>query len=117
AIAGPVLRDARDAASEVREAEHALLDAASAADETPAATVARLESRMYLGSQLLRDLDAMSMAHALEVRVPFVDHELASRVWPGLGRHPGLMRGKRLLPGTLARPVPAAALTHPNPGF
>ena len=117
AIAGPALRDARDAASDVREAEHALLDASSDSDDTPAATVARLESRMYLGSQLLRDLDAMSMAHALEVRVPFVDHELASRVWPGLGRHPEMMRGKHLLHDTLERPLPAAIVNHPKQGF
>ncbi len=116
AIAGPALRDAGDAAIEVREVEHALLDASSS-DETPAASVARLESRMYLGSQLLRDLDAMSMAHALEVRVPFVDHELASRVWPGLGHHPELMRGKRLLHDTLERPLPAAIVNHPKQGF
>jgi Asparagine synthase. len=50
--------------------------------------VARLETRVYLGSQLLRDLDAMSMAHSLEVRVPFVDHELLGEVWPDLGSIP-----------------------------
>lgn len=32
----------------------------------------------YLQSVLLRDTDQMSMAHALEVRVPFLDHELVS---------------------------------------
>src|SRR5262249_28305712 len=30
----------------------------------------------YLENVLLRDTDQMSMAHALEVRVPFLDHEL-----------------------------------------
>ena len=119
AIAGPALLDVRgrDAASEVRDVEHALLDAPSSSGETSAATVARLESRMYLGSQLLRDLDAMSMAHALEVRVPFVDHELVSHVWPGLGHHPELMRGKRLLHDTLERPLPAEIVHHPKQGF
>ena len=43
---------------------------------SPEGNVARLETRIYLGSQLLRDLDVMSMAHGLEVRVPFVDHVL-----------------------------------------
>ncbi len=31
----------------------------------------------YTRNQLLRDIDAASMAHALEVRVPLLDHELA----------------------------------------
>ena len=119
AIAGPALRDARwrEAVDEVRDAEHTLLDASSSDREAPAATVARLETRMYLGSQLLRDLDVMSMAHALEVRVPFVDHELIARVWPGLGQHPDLMRGKRLLHDTLERPLPGAIVNHPKQGF
>jgi asparagine synthase (glutamine-hydrolysing) len=119
AIAGPALLDGhwREAVGEVREVEHTLLDSLTASDEAPAATVARLETRMYLGSQLLRDLDVMSMAHALEVRVPFVDHELISHIWPGLGRHPELMRGKRLLHDTLERPLPDAVVTHPKQGF
>jgi asparagine synthase (glutamine-hydrolysing) len=79
--------------------------------------VARLETRMYLRSQLLRDIDAMSMAHALEVRVPFVDHELLGAVWPDLGAHPGLMANKRLLHETLAQPLPPAAVNRPKQGF
>jgi asparagine synthase (glutamine-hydrolysing) len=118
AMAGPALRDAdwRDATETLRETERALLDSLSR-DETPAAAVARLESRMYLGSQLLRDLDVMSMAHALEVRVPFVDHELISRVWPWLGAHPSLIRGKRLLHEALERPLPNDVVRHPKQGF
>jgi asparagine synthase (glutamine-hydrolysing) len=119
ALAGPALRGAewRAAADEVRAAERVLLDPAPSAGEAPAASVARLESRMYLGSQLLRDLDVMSMAHGLEVRVPFVDHQLISRVWPALAQHPGLMRGKRLLHESLDRPLPAAIVNHPKQGF
>jgi hypothetical protein len=30
----------------------------------------------------------MSMAHGLEVRVPFVDHQLLDAVWPDSGAHP-----------------------------
>ena len=118
ALAGPALRDAgwNDAIDQVEAAEHMLLDA-TAASESPAAAVARLETRMYLGSQLLRDLDVMSMAHGLEVRVPFVDHELISRVWPALGTAPALMRGKRLLHESLARPLPDAIVKHPKQGF
>jgi asparagine synthase (glutamine-hydrolysing) len=118
AFAGPAWRDGsvwRDAVEQVQTAERALLSAAG--PERPAAAVARLESRLYLGSQLLRDLDVMSMAHGLEVRVPFVDHELVQRVWPHLAFHPGLMRGKQLLAGTLERPLPDAIARHPKQGF
>lgn len=38
--------------------------------------VSEQEVNTYLRSVLLRDTDQMSMAHALEVRVPFLDHEL-----------------------------------------
>jgi len=57
------------------------------------------------------------MAHGLEVRVPFVDHQLIDAVWPDLGAHPSLMRGKRLLHETLARPLPRAAVDRPKQGF
>jgi asparagine synthase (glutamine-hydrolysing) len=36
--------------------------------------VCLLETRSYLVNTLLRDTDVVSMAHSLEVRVPFLDH-------------------------------------------
>ncbi len=36
-----------------------------------------LDMRVYMINQLLRDTDATSMAHSLELRVPFVDEEVA----------------------------------------
>ncbi|MBI2165002.1 MAG: asparagine synthase (glutamine-hydrolyzing) [Chloroflexi bacterium] len=42
--------------------------------------VSWLELRAYMHNQLLKDTDVMSMAHSIEVRVPFVDHELAELV-------------------------------------
>lgn len=39
--------------------------------------VTALTLRGYLGSQLLRDIDVTSMAHSLEVRVPFLDPVVA----------------------------------------
>ncbi|PYR17057.1 MAG: asparagine synthase (glutamine-hydrolyzing) [Acidobacteria bacterium] len=117
-LAGPALRDSavwRQAHSEVAAAERTLLAASGA--ETPQASVARLESRLYLESQLLRDLDVMSMAHGLEVRVPFVDHELLGAVWPELGRHPSLLRHKRLLFDTLERRLPPAIVRQRKQSF
>jgi asparagine synthase (glutamine-hydrolysing) len=42
--------------------------------------VSWLELRSYLVNTLLRDTDAMSMSHSLEVRVPFLDAPLVSYV-------------------------------------
>jgi asparagine synthase (glutamine-hydrolysing) len=62
---------------------HALRDRdrAAAADELPGASVvarvSALTLRGYTQNQLLRDIDAVSMAHSLEVRVPFLDPLLA----------------------------------------
>ncbi|RME57488.1 asparagine synthase (glutamine-hydrolyzing) [Candidatus Parcubacteria bacterium] len=42
--------------------------------------VGRLEFKTYLPYTLLRDTDAMSMAHSLEVRVPLIDHKLVEFV-------------------------------------
>jgi asparagine synthase (glutamine-hydrolysing) len=42
--------------------------------------VSCLECRSYMVNTLLRDADAMSMAHSLEVRVPFLDHALVEFV-------------------------------------
>ncbi len=114
-LAGPALRDRwQETSARASAAEQAVVAGASSTIE---GDVARLETTVYLRSQLLRDLDAMSMAHALEVRVPFVDHQLLDAVWPDLGAHPGLMRNKRLLHETLARPLPAVAVQRPKQGF
>ena len=43
-------------------------------------TVARLEATHYMGDTLLRDTDANSMRHSLEVRVPFLDLPLVNYV-------------------------------------
>lgn len=51
--------------------------------------VSLMESRLYMHNQLLRDTDAMSMRHSLEVRVPFLDNavvSMAARCKAALGR-------------------------------
>jgi asparagine synthase (glutamine-hydrolysing) len=118
ALAGPGLRDPdvwSAALSGLAGAERGLFDAAG--EETDVASVARMETRAFLGAQLLRDVDVMSMAHGLEVRTPFVDHQLQRAIWPSLGMHPELLRGKRLLYDTLALPLPAAVVWAPKRGF
>ncbi|HYM70029.1 MAG TPA: asparagine synthase (glutamine-hydrolyzing) [bacterium] len=78
----------------VREAS-AHLDAAAAlgafatdVPDDPVAATSVLELRGYMHNQLLRDTDVMSMAHSLEVRVPFLDHPLVEFA----ARLPGRLR-------------------------
>jgi asparagine synthase (glutamine-hydrolysing) len=42
--------------------------------------VSLLELSLYMQNMLLRDTDQMSMAHALEVRVPLLDHRLVEAI-------------------------------------
>ncbi|MFC1925718.1 asparagine synthase (glutamine-hydrolyzing) [Chloroflexota bacterium] len=42
--------------------------------------IASLELTSYVSNQLLRDTDAVSMAHSLEVRVPYLDHQFVDKV-------------------------------------
>lgn len=52
-------------------------DGTSTTEETPVGLCGQLDVAGYMRCQLLRDSDATSMAHSLELRVPFVDIELA----------------------------------------
>jgi asparagine synthase (glutamine-hydrolysing) len=113
-LAGPALSDPATA-SACDALEEPL--AAATDEERPVATVARLESTMYLRQQLLRDADVMSMAHGLELRVPFVDHHLVATIWPALGAHPRLLRGKRLLVDAVGARLPASVVSRPKRGF
>jgi asparagine synthase (glutamine-hydrolysing) len=63
----------RAALGSVRPAADFLLDDVPADLGRPGDWLLRLEQRAYLSYVLLRDIDAMSMAHSLEVRVPFLD--------------------------------------------
>ena len=48
------------------------------AGRRPLPAISMLELWCFLGERLLRDTDAASMASSLEVRVPFLDHEVVS---------------------------------------
>ena len=104
----------RDARETLAHTEARMFREAGA--ETPHAMVARMEGAGYLQGQLLRDIDAVSMAHALEVRVPFVDQRLGAAVWPALGQHPALLEGKRLLHESLPK-MPHGIAGRPKRAF
>ncbi len=79
--------------------------------------VSALEFCQYLQMQLLRDTDAVSMRHSLEVRTPLVDHELlraAARVPAALRRAGPAKRHLRQAPQP---PVPDALWNRPKQGF
>jgi asparagine synthase (glutamine-hydrolysing) len=62
----------------------------------PLDAISRLELRRYMHDQLLRDTDAMSMAHSLEVRVPLLDERLVEYVLaqpPGVRAAGGVPKG------------------------
>jgi asparagine synthase (glutamine-hydrolysing) len=83
----------------------------------PVDAYSALELSNYLRHMLLRDTDAMSMRHGLEVRVPLLDHVLVERVM----RIPGRLKvgsddNKPLL--TAAVPdLPESAVSRQKMGF
>lgn len=83
---------------------------------TAFARVAVLESSLYMRNQLLRDTDWASMAHSLEVRVPFVDAALVTRL-AGLLHHHAPRYRKQLIARSPSRPLPAELLTRKKSGF
>jgi len=80
--------------------------------------ITRLELEGYMANTLLRDTDSMSMAHSLEVRVPFVDAEVASFVLnlPGEWKS-GAKNPKPLLAEVIADLLPADFLKRKKMGF
>src|SRR5207249_11372938 len=77
-----------------------------------------LDYKTYLPDDILALSDRLAMAHSLEIRVPFVDHELAARVFP-LPYHLkiGWWRNKRLLKRAMRPRLPAAHFGAPKRGF
>ncbi|HEY8995009.1 MAG TPA: asparagine synthase (glutamine-hydrolyzing) [Lacunisphaera sp.] len=84
----------------------------------PFQVVSGWELRTYMADTLLRDSDVFSMAHSLELRVPFVDRVLLEWLWP----QPAWFkydprRLKRALADATADLVPAAVRNRPKQGF
>jgi asparagine synthase (glutamine-hydrolysing) len=75
------------------------------------------ELSTYLPNVLLRDTDQMSMAHALEVRVPFLDHELVEFVLGISDREKFPHSPKQLLVSALGDLLPPEIVHRPKMGF
>lgn len=84
----------------------------------PINRVSYLEARGYMVNTLLRDSDVMSMAHGLELRVPFVDQNLARRLMriPGKWKMKGAIP-KPLLVGALENKLPDSVVYRRKQGF
>jgi asparagine synthase (glutamine-hydrolysing) len=78
-------------------------------------SISALEMSWYMRHQLLRDTDWASMAHSLEVRVPFLDIPLLRAVAPWFAAHPGITKAE--IAAALAPQIPAALLNKPKTGF
>ena len=75
------------------------------------------ELRTYLHSTLLRDTDQMSMAHALEVRVPFLDHELLQLALSVPDQYKLGTTPKQLLINSFKDELPYNIVHRPKMGF
>ncbi|MBL7902147.1 MAG: asparagine synthase (glutamine-hydrolyzing) [Bacteroidia bacterium] len=75
------------------------------------------EINTYLQHTLLRDTDQMSMAHALEVREPFLDHQLVEFVLGLDDEHKFPHTPKKLLVDSLSHLLPEEIVNRKKMGF
>lgn len=87
--------------------------------DDPVAAVSQMESRTYMRHMLLRDSDAVSMRHSLELRVPMLDRrvlDLAFTIPAGI-RCPGGVASKAMLREAFADVLSPETLARPKRGF
>ncbi len=79
--------------------------------------ISYLEISTYMQNVLLRDSDQMSMAHSLEIRVPFLDHKLVEYVMgvPDFAKYP--QKPKKLLLDAFEDLIPEEVWNRPKMGF
>lgn len=77
-----------------------------------------LDTKFVLPNDMLKKVDLMSMANSLEVRVPFLDHELIEFVF-GLPSDMKINRSmrKRILQDTFKDVLPSQLYNRPKKGF
>lgn len=75
------------------------------------------EITTYMQNVLLRDTDQMSMAHALEVRVPFIDYTLVEYVLGVPDKFKFPSSPKKLLVDALGDLLPPEIVNRPKMGF
>ena len=101
---------------ELQNLEHSSLAACQALDSVN--RVSYLESTCYMRNTLLRDSDFMSMAHALELRVPFLDPALVQACFRIPGKEKlSATSPKALLLRSLGVELPRDIVHRPKRGF
>lgn len=75
------------------------------------------EMATYMQHTLLRDTDQMSMAHALEVRVPFLDYRVVGAALSVSDEHKWPRSPKQLLTDALPDLLPGEVIHRPKMGF
>ena len=85
----------------------------------PIAAISRYESRYYMRNMLLRDSDANSMAHSLEIRIPMLDRRVIDFAYsiPGSLRLPTGRPNKHLLRTAFAPYLRPTLLSQKKRGF
>ncbi len=90
---------------------------ANCAGADPINQASALDLGGYLSNTLLRDTDAMSMAHGLEVRVPLIDHRLVERALQIPGRIKLRQGHPKWLLVEAAGDLPREIVYRPKRGF
>ncbi len=80
-------------------------------------TTSIAEISTYMQNVLLRDTDQMSMAHALEVRVPFIDYTLVEYILGVPDQYKSVASPKKLLVDSLGDLLPREIIDRPKMGF
>ena len=80
-------------------------------------TVSIAEISTYMQNVLLRDSDQFSMAHALEVRVPFMDYTLVEYMLGVPDKYKSVASPKKLLVDALGDLLPQEIVNRPKMGF
>jgi asparagine synthase (glutamine-hydrolysing) len=123
-VAQLIARELHDAAAVGSSYDEDFEDADILRDAAPLERISGLCVSSYMNDQLLRDIDAVSMSHSLEVRVPFLDPMVAdlalglpawSKLPPGEGAEAHL--GKAVLRRILASIHPSLSLPPAKSGF
>jgi asparagine synthase (glutamine-hydrolysing) len=77
--------------------------------------ISAMEMNWYMRNQLLRDVDWASMAHSLEVRVPFLDVQLLRSLAPIINSYKE--NYKMVMAKSPAHPLPVSVLLKEKTGF
>lgn len=76
------------------------------------------ETKLFMGHQLLRDIDNFSMAHSIEIRAPFLNHDLFQFVFNINDKFKYSSKTiKILLTKALTKRLPDKIINQPKKGF